>query len=82
MTLVDTYLVVSQFTCIVLKKVIDLRILAAKPEIAIPLYNDFIKKLTLTAEQEVSTGIFGADMAVSLVNDGPVTIIIDTKNKE
>jgi D-tyrosyl-tRNA(Tyr) deacylase len=78
------YLVVSQFTLHASTKKGNRPsyIKAAKPEIAIPLYNDFIKKLTLTAEQEVSTGIFGADMAVSLVNDGPVTIIIDTKNKE
>jgi len=77
-------LVVSQFTLHASTKKGNRPsyIKAAKPEIAIPLYNDFIKKLTLTAEQEVSTGIFGADMAVSLVNDGPVTIIIDTKNKE
>ena len=78
------YLVVSQFTLHASTKKGNRPsyIKAAKPEIAIPLYNDFIKKLTLTAEQEVRTGIFGADMAVSLVNDGPVTIIIDTKNKE
>ncbi|KDN54258.1 D-aminoacyl-tRNA deacylase [Flavobacterium seoulense] len=55
---------------------------ASKPEIAIPLYEQFIRKLELEIGKKVQTGQFGADMEVSLVNDGPVTIIIDSKNKE
>lgn len=55
---------------------------AAKPEKAIPLYEMMIKTLENLLEKPISTGIFGADMEVSLVNDGPVTIIMDTKNKE
>jgi D-tyrosyl-tRNA(Tyr) deacylase len=55
---------------------------AAKPEIAIPLYEEFINQLKKETGKEVQTGIFGADMKVELLNDGPVTIIIDTKNKE
>jgi len=54
---------------------------AAKPEIAIPLYESFVKTVRTILGKEVETGEFGADMKVSLVNDGPVTIIIDTKNK-
>jgi D-tyrosyl-tRNA(Tyr) deacylase len=55
---------------------------AAKPEIAIPLYEKFIVQMETELGKKVQTGKFGADMKVSLVNDGPVTIIIDTKNKE
>ena len=55
---------------------------AAKPEIAIPLYENFVNKLEAGFGKKVQTGIFGADMKVSLLNDGPVTIIIDSKNKE
>jgi len=55
---------------------------AAKPDVAIPLYEDFIRQLEKDLEKSVGTGIFGADMKVELLNDGPVTIIIDTKNKE
>lgn len=55
---------------------------AAKPEISIPLYNQFLNQLELDFGKKVQTGIFGADMKVALINDGPVTIIIDTKNKE
>ncbi len=55
---------------------------AAKPDIAIPLYEQFIKKLEETIGKTVGTGIFGADMKVDLLNDGPVTIIIDTQRKE
>ncbi len=54
---------------------------AARPEIAIPLYEKFIKALDESLGKAIQTGEFGADMKVSLVNDGPVTIIIDTKNK-
>jgi len=55
---------------------------AARPEQAIPLYEYFIKTLSQVIEKLVATGTFGADMKVALVNDGPVTIIMDTKNKE
>lgn len=55
---------------------------AAKPIIAIPLYENFIAHLEMKFGKKIKTGIFGADMKVSLINDGPVTIIIDTKNKE
>jgi len=55
---------------------------AARPEIAIPIYNKFIKQLSLDLKDKIHTGEFGAYMQVQLVNDGPVTIIIDTKNKE
>jgi D-tyrosyl-tRNA(Tyr) deacylase len=55
---------------------------AARPETAIPLYNRFIEKLSMLSGKEIATGEFGAMMDISLVNDGPVTIIIDTKNKE
>jgi len=55
---------------------------AAKPDIAIPLYEKFIKEIQKNINSEVKTGEFGADMQVALINDGPVTIIIDSKNKE
>jgi D-aminoacyl-tRNA deacylase len=55
---------------------------AANPEIAIPLYEKFISQLEKELNKKVATGDFGADMKVSLINDGPVTIIIDSKNKE
>ena len=55
---------------------------SAKPEQAIPLYHKMIEVLSQQTNSEVKTGEFGADMQVSLVNDGPVTIIIDTENKE
>ena len=55
---------------------------AAKPDIAIPIYNQFIQQIEKDVEKKVQTGQFGADMKVALVNDGPVTIVIDTKNKE
>jgi D-tyrosyl-tRNA(Tyr) deacylase len=54
---------------------------AARPEIAIPVYEKFIKTLTIYMGKEIQTGEFGADMKVALVNDGPVTIVIDSKNK-
>lgn len=54
---------------------------AAKPPIAIPLYEAFKKQINVMIKTELKTGIFGADMKVSLLNDGPVTIIIDSKNK-
>lgn len=55
---------------------------ASKPEIAIPMYEKLIKQLEQDLGKPIGTGEFGADMKVSLLNDGPVTIIIDTKNKE
>ena len=55
---------------------------AAKPEVAIPLYEAFVKQLEQDLGKQVRTGRFGADMKVELINDGPVTIIIDSKNKE
>lgn len=55
---------------------------AAKPNFAIPMYEKFIKQLEVHLNKTVLTGEFGADMKVSLVNDGPVTIMMDTKNKE
>lgn len=55
---------------------------AARPEQAIPLYNYFFEKLAATIAKPIASDIFGADMKVALVNDGPVTIIMDTQNKE
>ena len=54
---------------------------AAKPDIAIPLYEQFISRLERAFNKKISTGIFGADMKVALVNDGPVTLIMDSKNR-
>jgi D-tyrosyl-tRNA(Tyr) deacylase len=55
---------------------------ASKPDLAIPLYEKMIEQLANDAGKQIQCGIFGADMKVSLLNDGPVTIIIDSKNKE
>lgn len=55
---------------------------ASKPEVAIPLYEQMIRQLSADLGRPVGTGIFGADMKVELLNDGPVTIVMDTKNKE
>ncbi|MEP2236758.1 MAG: D-aminoacyl-tRNA deacylase [Maribacter sp.] len=55
---------------------------AAGPEVAIPLYESFIKTLENKLGKQIGTGIFGADMKVELLNDGPVTILIDTKNRD
>ncbi|MAU72479.1 MAG: D-tyrosyl-tRNA(Tyr) deacylase [Pseudozobellia sp.] len=55
---------------------------AAKPEVAVPLYEDFVRRLQEDLGKKVGTGVFGADMKVELLNDGPVTITFDTKNKE
>jgi D-tyrosyl-tRNA(Tyr) deacylase len=54
---------------------------ASKPEIAIPMYEKFVQQMELELGKKVQTGKFGADMKVTLVNDGPVTLIMDTKNK-
>ncbi len=77
-------LVVSQFTLQASTKKGNRPsyIKASKPGIAIPLYESFVKALQQQISDEVKTGEFGADMKISLVNDGPVTIIIDTKNKQ
>ena len=55
---------------------------AARPEVAIPLYEKFILQIEADLNKKVGTGLFGADMKVELLNDGPVTILIDTKNRE
>ena len=77
-------LVVSQFTLFASTKKGNrpsyLR--SSKPDIAIPLYEAFLNQLSKAANQEVQSGTFGADMKVELLNDGPVTIIIDSINKE
>ena len=77
-------IVVSQFTLHALTKKGNRPsyIKASKPEIAIPLYESFVQQMEKELGKKVQTGQFGADMKVALLNDGPVTIIIDTKNKE
>ncbi len=55
---------------------------ASKPPVAIPLYNNFVRQMELELGKKIQTGQFGADMKVALINDGPVTIIIDSKNRE
>lgn len=55
---------------------------ASKPEIAIPIYEKMIQQLSSDLGKQIQTGIFGADMKVELLNDGPVTIVMDTKNRE
>lgn len=55
---------------------------ASKPDIAIPIYENFVKSLESKLLKKVQTGVFGADMKVGLLNDGPVTIIIDSKNRD
>lgn len=77
-------LVISQFTLMALTKKGNRPsyIRASKGDYAQPMYEKFCKVIEKEIESKVQTGIFGADMKVSLVNDGPVTIIMDTKNKE
>lgn len=77
-------IVVSQFTLHALTKKGNRPsyIKAAKPDVAIPIYENFISQMEQEIGKKVQSGQFGADMKVSLLNDGPVTIIIDTKNKE
>ena len=77
-------LVVSQFTLFASAKKGNRPsyIRAARPELAIPLYQQFLQKLAEQFGKPVKTGEFGADMQVSLVNDGPVTILIDSRNRE
>lgn len=55
---------------------------AARPEVAIPLYESFVLKLQMQSDRKVETGEFGADMKVALVNNGPVTIMLDSRNRE
>lgn len=79
-----TILLVSQFTLHASTKKGNRPsyIRASKPEFAIPMYEKMIGQLEADLGKKIQTGIFGADMKVELLNDGPVTIIIDTKNKE
>lgn len=78
------FLVISQFTLHASTKKGNRPsyIKAARPEVAIPLYEDFIQILRKESGLKVETGSFGADMKVQLINDGPVTIWIDSKNRE
>ncbi|NHM00737.1 D-aminoacyl-tRNA deacylase [Flavobacterium difficile] len=77
-------IVVSQFTLHALTKKGNRPsyIKAAKPEFAIPMYEKFVKQVETELGKKIQTGQFGADMKVALINDGPVTIIIDSKNRE
>lgn len=77
-------LVISQFTLMASTKKGNRPsyIKAARPEIAIPMYEKFLLQLEQDLGKPIATGAFGADMKVELLNDGPVTILIDTKNKE
>lgn len=77
-------LAVSQFTLMASTKKGNRPsyIKAAKPEVSIPLYKKFCNELQKAINKPIGTGVFGADMKVELINDGPVTIFIDSKNKE
>jgi D-aminoacyl-tRNA deacylase len=77
-------IIVSQFTLHALTKKGNRPsyIKASKPEIAIPLYEKFVQQMEVVLEKKVQTGQFGADMKVELINDGPVTLVIDSRNKE
>jgi D-tyrosyl-tRNA(Tyr) deacylase len=79
-----TALVVSQFTLHASTKKGNRPsyIKAAKPDVSIPLYEKFVQQLEMDLNKKVGTGVFGADMKVELLNDGPVTIVMDTKNRE
>lgn len=83
----DTYgdiLVVSQFTLFASTKKGNRPsyIKASRPDFAIPMYDKFCDKLKILLDKDIKKGIFGADMQVFLINDGPVTILIDSKNRE
>ena len=77
-------LIVSQFTlhAMTAKGNRPSYIRASKPDHAIPLYEDFVKRVKTLVPTKVVTGVFGADMKVALINDGPVTILIDSQNRE
>ena len=77
-------IVVSQFTLHALTKKGNRPsyIKASKPEIAVPMYEEFVAQMQKDLGKKVQTGVFGADMKVQLLNDGPVTIIMDSKNRE
>ena len=77
-------LAVSQFTLMASTKKGNRPsyIRAAKPEISIPLYEEFCRRMESALNKPIATGVFGADMKVELINDGPVTIFIDSKNRE
>jgi len=77
-------IVVSQFTLMANTKKGNRPsyVKAAKPEISIPLYEQFVQQFESDLGKKVGTGIFGADMKINLQNDGPVTIVIDSKNKQ
>ena len=77
-------LAVSQFTLMASTKKGNRPsyIKAAKPEISVPLYEAFCRKMEEALDKPIMTGVFGADMQVELINDGPVTIFMDSKNKE
>jgi len=77
-------LVISQFTLFAKTKKGNRPsyIEAAKPDHAVPMYELFVKQMNILTGKETQTGVFGADMKVELLNDGPVTIVIDSKNKD
>ena len=77
-------LLISQFTLMAMtaKGNRPSYIRAAKPEISVPIYEKFIVSLSSAMDHDIQTGTFGADMKVELANDGPVTILIDSKNRE
>lgn len=77
-------IIVSQFTLLASTKKGNRPsyIKAARPEMAIPMYEDFIRQFETTIGKKVGTGIFGAHMEINLCNDGPVTLVIDSKNRD
>ena len=77
-------LAVSQFTLMASTKKVNRPsyIKAARPEISVPLYEEFCSEMELAVNKPIQRGVFGADMKVRLLNDGPVTIFIDSKNRE